>query len=164
MGTLQQDLEKAIADSLFDAGLRLVFSDWLEEQGKHEEAERERNIAAYINSGDLGSLSGQAMSVLYVLLVEPRSLPEIRAQLERDNGKRREQRLCMYDVMQCVVQAARDDDGWFYCGGGNVGNVYRYPSLSTVCVAAKRTDGKVRVGVAETTGSTGRSPTTPVTG
>jgi uncharacterized protein (TIGR02996 family) len=155
---------KAIEQEPLDPGLHQIFSDWLEEQGRDQEAKRERAIAAY-RKGEVVPTDQYwtVITTLYESLAWVKSRNVIEGLLERVNGRRRTRTLNMRDVMECVVKAARDEEGWHFVGG-TVANAYNYPSRSTVCVAARRTDGKVRMDVAETTGSNERSPTTAVTG
>ena len=129
-----------------DATLRLVYADSLEESGKQDLADWHR---------------------MYVKVLATSTEPQreqLKAQLERANGRRRTRTLNWNDVIDCCIKAMLDKDGWWAVGGGKVANAYGYAAKQTVCVAVKRTDGTMRIGIVESNASKGASLTAAVTG
>src|SRR5271166_5003912 len=136
------EFEQAIASANDKATVRMVYRDWLLEQGETTAADTQ---LAIVQMGEK-RFSQLAMAIKQV------------------NGRRRERTLTLADCLYVAVKAMTDPDGWYAMGGGHVAHAYGYPSYQTVCVAAIRTDGTIRIGVAQTSGSKGSSMTTPVTG
>lgn len=123
-----------------DPGVRPILADALEERGELEEANRQRVIALVVNWSE-------AVEHLKVA-----------------NGRRRCRTLAESDLVYIAQRALADEEGWWSIGGGTVANCYGYPSYQTVAVAAVRTDGRIRVGVALQRANKGSSQTTAVTG
>jgi len=117
---------------------RLVYADWLEENGEPEEAERERRYGNFLR------------------LVSPKSLAAVFAELEKANGKRRVRTLETRHVIDAVLHAA--EDGWTYYSGGTVANKYGYPATSTWVLAIRKQDGTVAVSVREGSAARNASP------
>lgn len=154
-------LRKAVADRPGDALARLVYADWLGERGRDTEAVHQRRVAAVL-SGDYGQTSSAAaLEVWPQICSTPRHWLE--AELARANGRRRTRTLNANDLTYCTVRALNSGD-WYARGGGTVANRYGYPAWQTVCVAAVRSDGRVRVGVGVNRAAKGSSLTTVVTG
>lgn len=85
------------------------------------------------------------------------------SQLKEANGFRRIRTLTYSDVISCIKKA-RSNKTWHAIGGGRVANCYKYPAVQTVCVAAVRSDGKIRVAIGTARASKGSSLTNPLTG
>lgn len=144
MNEHEQALIAAIESDVTSQSARLLYADWLEEQGRSAEAANWRAHPHWpIREADYERL---------------------RSDLAAANGRRRERTLDMSDCVYAAWSAIRLIDGWYACGGATVANAYNYPAVRTVCVAAVRTDGSVRIGVARANAQKGSSLTTPVTG
>lgn len=129
--------------NLTDQTTRLMVSDAIEE-----------NVSA--------SLAEQLRSPHWPLTEE--QVETLQADLRRANGRRRTRTLSLASCINCAKAAIDDVEGYSYITGGHVANSYGYRSYTTVCVAAVRSNGTVRISVALSSGSKGSSPTTPVTG
>lgn len=135
-------LYSAPVSNPFDADSRLVYADWLEEQGQLANAEYERKFARALQVCDLKAAFDS---------------------LAKANGKRRTRILSESDVVDCILSAAQEDgNGYSWDAGTTVANAYRYPAIRTVCVAARRSDGSVKVGIATGNAQKGSSPISPV--
>jgi len=80
--------------------------------------------------------------------------------LEMANGRRRTRVLTIEDVLYTVARAYKD--GWAVTASNCVANSYNYSACRTVCVAGKRRDNKIRVGIRVGNAKKGSSPITPI--
>jgi len=140
-------MKAAMDHAPFDTVTRLVYADALEEAGNWKEACRQRNFAKRLEKP-----------------LTDKQIKQLETDLDRVNGKRRERTLSLESCINCARRALLDDNRWSYVAGGTVANAYSYRSYQTVCVAAVRSNGTVRIGVAVTNGTKGSSPTNPVCG
>lgn len=140
-------LQAAIKQNPLDPVTRLIYADALEDSGNSEESSRQRSLA--------GRLAHP---------LTDHQIKELREALDRANGKRRKRTLKLEDCLYCAKRALLSRDGWSWIAGGTVPLAYGYPSYQTICVAAVRSNGTVRIGVAETSAGRGASPTVPVCG
>jgi hypothetical protein len=90
-------------------------------------------------------------------------IQRLRAEIANANGRRRSRILTLKQCLACADRAATSDDGVAWVSGGTVDG-WKYPSSQTACVAVRRTDGAIRIVVAELTASKDTSPTTRITG
>ncbi len=146
-----------------DSELYEVYADWLEEHGEPFLALRHRNAAAWLRGEAIAEDERIAASSVILNLVGVDVLDVIK-QLRRHNAGRRIRFLTVPDVLYCVVQAMKRAEGWHAVGGGNVANAYKYRAFQTVCMAAKRTNGSIRVGVAINNATKGASLTMKICG
>lgn len=147
MNSTVSAMKAAVNQNPLDTVTRLVYADALEEFGNYKESIYQRRFAKRLEKP-----------------LTDKQIEELKADLNRANGKRRERTLSLENCIHCAKQALLDEDRWSYVAGGTVANAYKYRSYQTVCVAAVRSNGTVRIGVAVTSGTKGSSPTTPVCG
>ena len=140
-------MQAAVNQNPFDTNTRLVYADALEEAGNYKESIYQRRFAQRLEKP-----------------LTDKQIKQLEADLGRANGKRRERTLSLENCINCARRALLDDERWFYVAGGTVANAYGYRSYQTVCDAAVRSNGTIRIGVAITSGTKGSSPTTPVCG
>jgi uncharacterized protein (TIGR02996 family) len=140
-------MQAAVNQNPLDTVTRLVYADALEESGSYKESCYQRRFAQRLEKP-----------------LTDKQIKQLSLDLDRANGKRRERTLSLENCIHCARSALLDDDRWSYVAGGTVANAYKYRSYQTVCVAAVRSNGTIRIGVAVTSGTKGSSPTTPVCG
>lgn len=119
---------QTIAKDPYNVNLRLVYADWLADQGKYDESETQRLIASKLENP-----------------FEKDQLSNIIFALQRANGRRKIRTLELTDVLRCAKRALIDD--WDAVGGGNVANSYGFRAYQTVCVCARRSDYSIRCGI-----------------
>ncbi len=141
------EMQAAVNQNPLDITTRLVYADALEESGNWKASRRQRRFAQRLENP-----------------LTKKQIKQLAADLNLANGKRRERTLSLENCIQCARRALLDKNRWSYASGGTVANAYGYRSYQTVCVAAVRSNGKIRIGVAVTSGTKGSSPTTPVCG
>jgi uncharacterized protein (TIGR02996 family) len=130
----RESFEAAILENPVDIETRLVFADWLDENGQHDKANHQRVITT----------------------ISPKSLGTIFGNLEKANGKRRTRTLDESDVINTVIRAT--EKGWAWVNGGTVANAYGYPAVTTWILAVKKADGTIAVDAGEGSASKNRSP------
>lgn len=140
-------MQAAVNQNPFDTVTRLIYADALEEAGNYKESCYQRRFAQRLKKP-----------------LNDKQIKQLEADLKRANGKRRERTLSLDNCINCARSALLNDERWSYVSGGTVANAYGYRSYQTVCVAAVRSNGTVRIGVAVTSGTKGSSPTTVVCG
>jgi hypothetical protein len=160
-------LKLVLAGQPLDVGVRVILADALDEIGDQDAAAYQRSAADWVgklNKGEacVGWLPGPLVEELYLAFVSPESAVTVTADLKTANGRRRVRTLEPFDIVCAVVYAVIDQGGWWPMGGGTVANSYKYPAYRTVCVAARRSDGKVRVSVGVGSARKGASETSPV--
>lgn len=160
----RQSFEQAILANAADATPWLVMADWLEEKGETELAGIQRHIGALLrDDGEVWNRLGEDehFAAYRRFLQVVSSHGDTEARLARANGRRRTRTLVLAELIDIAIDALRDEDGWQSIGGGTVANAYGYRSYQTVALAVRRSDGRVRIGVAEVSGSKGSSRYTP---
>jgi hypothetical protein len=111
-------------------------------------------------SGEGGELS-EGAALLFLRVWAAGGADAVAERLRAVNGRRRERVLSLGRVAWAVGSALGSADGWCSVGGGSVANAYGYRSYQTACLAAVRSDGLVRVGLAAVSGTRGASLVTP---
>jgi len=129
-------------------GHYLILADYLEERGRGKAAAALRRMVA-------------DPTRLLLMLVQPRCR-NVADQLSRANGSRRVGTIYMDDVIHAIKKAS--EKGYCWTAGAVVANAYGYPAVRTCCVAARASDGTIRVGIAQGNAQKGSSPITPVCG
>lgn len=142
MNTTQDNFLQAVLTNPKDITTRLIFADWLEEQGNTKEAHIWR--------------------VFPTFPLTPQQIKEVERDLKALNRKRRTRTLSLSDCIYCAHKALIH--GWYAVGGGTVANAYGYRAEQTVCFAAKKSNGWVRIQVDLQNATQGSSLTTPATG
>jgi hypothetical protein len=130
-------------------------ADWLEEEGL--DARLAKLTYECLKSGRRPP--EVSLYLFELIAIDPDALEPA---LSRANGRRRERILTLQQCHACAIGAYRSDSGWSTIAGEPVANAYGYASSRTCCVAARRKDGKVKIGVATGRASKGSSSITPV--
>lgn len=161
------DLMTALKENALDPTLHSVFADFAEEnQVTDADPPAHRLLSQYLNndcqiwnSTSVESKERAADVLLSCVGIIPNM---VKTALANSNGKRRERLLSYLSVFQCVESAYQNGFAWI--SGGNVANKYGYPAWQTACVAAKSTNGTVRIVIGVIPASNGASPTNRLIG
>lgn len=128
----------------WDYPSRVIYADWLDEQGREDEATYQRRCAEALKVlGRNGAL-------------------HLREQLAIANGRRRVRILDFEDCLFAIHCCLNSVDGIWWNAGETVSNAYGHTATRTVFVVVRRTDGGIRWGVAKAGARRGSSPVSKV--
>lgn len=130
-------LIQAIKENPQDPLAIALYADWLEDNGKDREI---------------------AQTLAYEAIVDTVK-DQVERQLVRANGNRRARTLTLDQCLNAGVKALQE--GYAYTAGATVANAYRYPAFRTCCLAARKSNGLVRIAVDYNNARKGCSPITP---
>ncbi|MCA9085651.1 MAG: TIGR02996 domain-containing protein [Planctomycetaceae bacterium] len=117
--SMKEAFLKALADNEDDVETRMVYSDWLDEQGEHEEAERQRQWPAAkawlvefcrMNNPDPDDPDPYECSIDYDEL-----LSAAEEALKGDGGDHRLYVSCGSNMTMCDSLRAQSDEVWEKC-------------------------------------------------